>query len=89
MEELIDRLLLDAHWRDLAACLEEDPTRFFPAGDDAAEVERAKAVCSGCPVREECLAYAIETHQTHGIWGGRTPRERRRIRRRLREGWAA
>jgi WhiB family redox-sensing transcriptional regulator len=38
--------------------------------------------CSGCPVGDECLTYAIETNQHEGIWGGHTPRERVKLRRR-------
>jgi WhiB family redox-sensing transcriptional regulator len=43
-------------------------------------------VCAMCPVQEACLAYAIESRQTVGIWGGATTRERRRLRRRWLEG---
>ena len=41
--------------------------------DQAAE---AKAVCAGCLVRRECLAFALRTRQVHGIWGGLTEEER-------------
>ncbi len=37
---------------------------------------RAKAVCSGCPVKEACLAYALKTRQPWGVWGGMTAHER-------------
>lgn len=56
-----------------------DPDRvFFPIGEepDIEEVAEAKAVCARCPVACECLVYAIETSQGHGIWGGLTPPER-------------
>jgi WhiB family redox-sensing transcriptional regulator len=45
-------------------------------------IGRAKRVCASCRVREECLAYAIETNQVSGIWGGLTEDERRPLRRR-------
>ena len=80
--------VVDAGWRALAACRDSDPDLFFPGtGDqDVGKIATAKAVCASCPVREECLAYAVELNQTEGIWGGHTPAERRRIRRRwLRE----
>ena len=52
---------------------------FFPArGDSTAE---AKAICARCPVRNECLEYALEHHEKFGIWGGLSERERRRLRR--------
>lgn len=66
----------DMAWQDHAACLGCDPDVFFPeAGEDSAA---AKAVCAGCPVREECLEYAIATGQAYGMWGGvaQTPRRK-------------
>ena len=36
----------------------------------------AKALCAACPVRAECLEFALETGQVHGIWGGLTAQER-------------
>jgi WhiB family redox-sensing transcriptional regulator len=42
-----------------------------------AQVERAKAVCKSCPVRRECLQFALATRQSDGIWGGMSERERR------------
>lgn len=44
--------------------------------------EIALALCGICEIRQGCLDYAIETAQGYGIWGGKTPRERRSIRRR-------
>lgn len=70
-------------WREAAACLEvsEDVT-FFPDREDLAAIAKAKAICSTCPVADECLTWAIESNQTEGIWGGHTPKERRTLRRR-------
>jgi WhiB family redox-sensing transcriptional regulator len=50
---------------------------FPPAGDDGRE---AKAVCATCPIRRECLAWALAHNEEHGIWGSTTARERARIR---------
>ncbi len=77
----------DTDWRSAAACRDSDSGLFFPeSASDVAKVAAAKAVCATCPVQEECLAFAVELNQTEGIWGGRTPSERRTIRRRwLRE----
>lgn len=67
-------------WRSLAACMSvPEPDRvFFPIGEEPPleDVLEAKAVCAICPVRVECLVYAVETNQTHGIWGGLTASER-------------
>ncbi len=72
-----------AGWREEAACSGLDTTLFFPSTeDDQGQLSVARQVCAICPVREACLAYAIESRQTVGIWGGATTRERRRLRRR-------
>jgi len=67
-------------WRSRAACMEiaAPNTVFFPIAEepDIEDVAEAKAVCAGCAVACECLVYAIETGQSHGIWGGLTPTER-------------
>ena len=75
------------HWTDRAACRDADPDLFFPVTEDrtrraiAAQVARAKTVCARCPVWSQCLSYAVETRQDHGIWGGLTASERRRLAR--------
>jgi WhiB family transcriptional regulator, redox-sensing transcriptional regulator len=69
---------------ELAACQAAEPELFFPvaaAGPAVAQVVAAKTVCRGCPVRAECLSYAMQTGQDHGIWGGTTEEERRLARR--------
>lgn len=74
-------------WRELAACRRYDPELFFPigkAGRARAEIQRAKAVCAGCPVRQRCLAFALDTHQEYGIWGGYDEDERRAMLRQRR-----
>jgi len=75
-------------WRRDALCLEHDPRLFYPPPPSAGGThiaEEAKAICKRCPVREECLEWALEHGEQFGIWGGRTERERRRIRQRLAE----
>lgn len=44
-------------------------------------IDLAKSVCTGCPVKRSCLEYALGTNQQDGIWGGHTPWERRSIKR--------
>ena len=68
-----------ASWRDKAVCAEVDPTLFFPKKGDSAR--EAKQVCAGCPVRTECLEYALG-REPHGVWGGLTVVERRALQRR-------
>jgi WhiB family transcriptional regulator, redox-sensing transcriptional regulator len=69
-------------WADIAACKGLDPSIFYPATDEEAEV--AKSVCDTCPVQEVCLEHAIECREHNGVWGGATERERQRIIRRRR-----
>ena len=65
-------------WQDLAACRDIDPSLFFPErGEDTWQ---AKLVCYRCPVREDCLEYALDHGEKFGIWGGKSERERRAIR---------
>ncbi len=66
-------------WRSAAACRSADPELFFPVSDSGpslVQATEAKAICAGCPVRRQCLAFALRTRQVHGIWGGLTERER-------------
>ena len=82
-------------WRPDAACRGLDPELFFSSDEIANRQERqdreaeAKAVCARCPVRTECLAYAIDAGERYGIWGGLDPVERRAlVRARSREAAA-
>lgn len=64
-------------WHDMAAC-RGSGVNFHPErGEDA---RPAKAVCAGCPVREQCLDDALADSTRKGIWGGTSERERRRMR---------
>jgi WhiB family redox-sensing transcriptional regulator len=61
-----------------------DPELFFPVGTTGpamAQAEAAKAVCATCPVRPECLEWALATGQDSGVWGGTSEEERRALRR--------
>ena len=72
-------------WRFGAACRVEDPELFFPVGEaEPARLQAlaAKAVCAACSVNASCLAWALQTGQETGIWGGLDEVERRALRRR-------
>lgn len=64
-------------WMSEALCAQVDPDAFFP--EKGGSTRQAKAICAECPVRMQCLAYALEHDETTGIWGGLTPRERRAL----------
>jgi WhiB family transcriptional regulator, redox-sensing transcriptional regulator len=69
-------------WWKSAACQKEDPELFFPVsavGLSRKDIARAKAVCASCLVRRPCLEFALATHQVHGVWGGTTEEERRKL----------
>ncbi|RNG38010.1 WhiB family transcriptional regulator [Streptomyces botrytidirepellens] len=67
------------HWSEHAACLSADPDELFADGTGQ---NRAKAVCTECPVRTECLADALDNRIQWGVWGGMTDKERRKLLRR-------
>ncbi len=70
-------------WQLKAACRGPQSRVFFPPAhferkDETLEREdRAKAICSTCAVRQECLDYALRIREQHGIWGGLNENERR------------
>jgi WhiB family redox-sensing transcriptional regulator len=65
-------------WRLDALCAETDPEAFFP--EKGGSTRDAKRVCTGCPVRAQCLEFALANDERFGIWGGLSERERRRVR---------
>ncbi|MBP2705064.1 WhiB family transcriptional regulator [Microbispora sp. RL4-1S] len=77
-------------WAARAACLDADPGLFFPITWDEHPdhpEERARRICTTCPVQAACLDWALRTGEADGMWGGTTPDERRRLR--ARQGPAA
>lgn len=66
-------------WMAKAACTVLTSELFFP--DKGGTDTGAKKICATCPVREECLMYALATGQKQGVWGGLSPLERGRMRR--------
>lgn len=74
-------------WTLSAACLYADPELFFPDLFGAVGADRtrqAKEFCADCPVRGECLDWAVGRGEAYGVWGGTTPEERRLLRARRR-----
>lgn len=69
-------------WQDRGRCRDLDPDLFFPPVESESSEQRqarektAKAVCSACPVRVECLKWALNHRERLGVWGGLTERER-------------
>lgn len=73
------------HWLNFAACLSEDAELFFPVGENRRaliQTEDAKAVCRTCHVIGQCAETALSHRIEHGVWGGMSEADRRRIHRR-------
>lgn len=80
MEELLRLANSTPAWMADAACRGLNPAFFFP--DTKAESQAAQAVCRGCPVRAQCLTYAIDNYEDEGVWGGTAEKYRRQVRQR-------
>lgn len=72
-----DALINDRAWMVKASCQDADPNLFFPSRGRISR--EARSVCAGCRVKGECLEYALEHHETIGVWGGTSWAERRAI----------
>lgn len=77
-------------WQEQAACAGMDTGLFYPpeiterkrrgVTGERERVELAKKICADCGVRIECLEFALDNREEHGLWGGLTPRERAEMR---------
>jgi WhiB family redox-sensing transcriptional regulator len=77
MDDLAQAAAADS-WMSLGLCSQTDAETFFPV--PGASPAKAKQICAGCLVRTECLAYALDSDISHGVWGGTTEMERRRLK---------
>lgn len=80
-------LAIPGSWAERALCAQADPDAWFPDRNSREHITLAKLICARCPVRGQCLEYALSGADTWGgiavgIWAGTTPRERDRLRRR-------
>ena len=73
----------DHVWQRRASCRGPESALFFPPTFPEPRQERdsretrAKEICAACPVRPECLEFALDIREPHGIWGGLNEFERR------------
>lgn len=72
--------LPERRWARRAACLGHNPDLWF-LDDQAGSYREARTICQSCPVRQQCLDWALETHTDHGMWGGLNPLQRKTLRR--------
>jgi len=80
-------LTLPGRWAGQALCAEADPDAWFPEKGQRGLAAIATRICGYCPVRAQCLDYALSGADTWGgiatgIWGGTTPQGRDRLRQR-------
>lgn len=68
---------MDTTWMATGNCNNHPPAVFFPS--DGVGVEVAKKICATCPVKDQCLEYALDQRIDHGVWGGASERQRRRL----------
>lgn len=71
--------LKECSWLSAVACRPGNGETFFAEARN--DVIEALLTCAGCPVKGECLAFALANDERYGIWGGTTPHQRRRIAR--------
>jgi WhiB family redox-sensing transcriptional regulator len=91
---------IEGLWRESAECVQVckdypdqyNPNEWFPMDQGPNKADhvpmKVRAICNDCEVRLPCLAYAIQTRQENGVWGGRTIKSVRSIRTRLLEALA-
>jgi WhiB family transcriptional regulator, redox-sensing transcriptional regulator len=76
---------METDWQQHGLCRASDGPVFFPPAHFEHKPEReareakAKAVCAGCPVRLQCLEWALATREPYGVWGGCSEGERKQI----------
>lgn len=69
--------MMELPWMHDGSCAAHRPEVFFPS--DGVGVIAAQEICASCPVKAECLEYALDNRIEHGVWGGESERGRRRL----------
>lgn len=76
---------LSTSWQEHGLCRSSDaavffpPIHFEPKAEREAREAKAKAICAACPVRDECLEWALDAEEPFGVWGGQSELDRKRI----------
>jgi WhiB family redox-sensing transcriptional regulator len=71
-------------WMPYSLCAQSDPEAWFP--EKGGSTREAKKICGGCPVRDQCLKWALATDERFGVWGGLSERDRRKLRKKAAQG---
>jgi WhiB family redox-sensing transcriptional regulator len=74
-------------WYSRARCREDSGRLFYPLegarkdqSGNRSRIRHAKELCACCPVRQDCLDYALSRPEVFGIWGGYDVAERKQLR---------
>lgn len=76
---------LSTAWQERGLCRAHDavvffpPIHFEPKREREAREAKAKAICAACPVRSECLEWALDAEEPFGVWGGHSELDRKNI----------
>lgn len=79
-------------WHTWALCGGMSFAAFFGAASDErptmkrSEVAYARSICAGCPVKRDCLDWALDNGEAFGVWGGTSGRQRGRMRAQMKAG---
>lgn len=90
LDEVLRRSWPVPGWHAWALCGGMPFSAFFGAASDErptmkrSEISAARAVCAGCPVKQECLDWALSRREQFGVWGGTSGRQRARMRAEMR-----
>lgn len=76
---IIRPLFINERWIEQALCAQVDPEIFFP--DEGEKPFAAIEVCRRCPVRKQCLEWALREREPYGVWGGTTAKRREELNR--------
>jgi WhiB family redox-sensing transcriptional regulator len=67
-------------WMLAGLCRQVDPDLFYPEDvTGALRCSTAQRICAGCPVKGECLDYALSHDERYGVWGGMSANARRKL----------
>ena len=66
-------------WWHHAACRGSDPEVFHPVRGDTDGTKAALAICAACPVKDDCLTYAMKHREMQGVWGGLSANQRKKL----------
>lgn len=67
-------------WKNKGLCAARNDNLFFPESNKREAAQPALDICVTCPVREQCLSYAMEHDLREGVWGGTTAADRAHLR---------